>query len=63
MHQLGKTWQERYQELKEFRGLSDEDLSRITGLKLKKVKKAAYKIDDLPPWLKLAVVIHEEKPF
>jgi len=52
-------WHKRYKSMKKGMGWTNSDVSRITGLTKNSVKSLTQPNNDIPRWLKLAIVVYE----
>lgn len=53
-------WHNRFKEMKKGMGYTNSDISEITGNTEDSIKTTTQPNNDLPRWLKLAIVIYEK---
>lgn len=53
-------WHDRYKKMKSERSLTTKNISEITGSKESSIRTCTQKNRNIPRWLRLAIVIHEE---
>jgi len=53
------TWHERYKEMKSALGYTNADIAEITGNTADSIKSSTQPNNEIPRWLKLAIVVYE----
>ena len=53
------SWHERFKAMKKELGLTNSDIAEITGNSVDSVKSVTQPKNEIPRWLKLAIVVHE----
>jgi hypothetical protein len=52
-------WHERFKDMKTSLGYTNADIAEITGNTADSIKSSTQPNNDIPRWLKLAIVVHE----
>lgn len=52
-------WHNRFKQMKKALGLNNQDIANITELNYNSIKNQTQPNNDIPKWLKLAIIIFE----